>query len=130
MRLFIAAILAMGTAFLWDRLLFLCRVNTVFRVALAVPVGEELIKFGSAIFFNLTPPLLYGLFGLGEGLYETMVKKRFIPRLVWAGTLTHTAFSTFFMLGLQVWLSLLLAMFSHAIWNYVLYKNDCNNSSI
>jgi hypothetical protein len=132
MKFILAEWLTLGLALLWDRFLYSAGVNQLTRVGFLVPIGEELLKYGVSYLSKLFPPLLYAGFGFGEGIYESLHdKKRLDLVLVLAGILPHTFFSIFFVFKIPIWLSLILAIISHAVWNWLVlnFKNDCNRSA-
>jgi hypothetical protein len=131
MKLFFAGWLVIGLALLWDRILFFLAVNKWLRIVLLVPLGEESLKIGVSYLYKLFPPLLFAFFGLGEGIYESIHQKKNNLVLILAGILPHTFFSIYYLFNLPVWLSLILAVTSHSIWNYLIlnFKNDCKRST-
>lgn len=132
MKYILAGWLTVGIALLWDRFLFLAGIDEMARVGFLVPIGEELLKYFMSYLNQLFPPLLYAVFGLGEGVYESIQhKKKFDVPLVLAGILTHSFFSLFYILKLSLWFSLILAFTSHCAWNLMILnlKKDCNKSA-
>lgn len=132
MKLILAGWLTIGLALLWDRFLFFMTIDEWTRVVLLVPLGEELLKYGVSYFYQLFPPLLFASFGLGEGIYESIHQKKNIDLiLILAGILPHTFFSIYYLFNIPVWLSLVLAVISHSIWNHLVlnFKNDCKRST-
>jgi hypothetical protein len=121
MRLVLAGIFAIGLAFLWDRWLRFLGLNQRIRVGFWVPVGEEMIKYLVSCLFNLVPPLVYLVFGLGEGLYETYRVKRLDLVLMAAGVVTHLTFGLFFILKTPVVISLVFAIAAHLAWNNLVF---------
>lgn len=123
--------ITVGLAYLWDMLLRSFFRNSGFRVGFGVPVGEELLKLGACLWFGLAPWLLYALFGLGEGLFDTFHKKRrlHIP-LIGAGVATHLVTGLFFLCQSNpVWLNFLLALGIHLLWNNSLLRRQSKNGS-
>ncbi|HEX3045367.1 MAG TPA: hypothetical protein VHY08_11480 [Bacillota bacterium] len=97
-------------------------IGTRLRVGFAVPIGEELLKFITFHLWNLNPPVFYGIFGLGEGLFETFrasaqLKKSLDFLIIFSGFATHFIFGLFFLVPAPGWVNLLLAIIGHIIWN-------------
>lgn len=111
--------ITVGLAYLWDILLKTLGSSPGFRVGFGMPIGEELLKFSVCFWFGLTPWLLYALFGLGEGLFDTFhVKHRLDLLLIGAGIVTHLVTGLFFLLqNNPVWFDFLLALIFHILWN-------------
>ncbi|MGE5582826.1 MAG: hypothetical protein ACM3X9_09860 [Bacillota bacterium] len=123
MKLIIAGWIAIGLALLWDRVLYFCGVNETLRVGILAPLGEEFLKWGVSFYYQLSPLFLYAFFGLGEGIYELIHSNKPLKWfLVPAGVLQHTAFGTFFLFKMPVWLSLSLAIVSHLFWNGMILR--------
>jgi hypothetical protein len=132
MRFILAGWLAFGLAWLWAWFLRTIGLKECWRLGLAIPCGEELIKVSIAWWFQLWPPIIYLLFGFSEGLYESVIyKKRFDPALILAGIITHFAFGLFFWFKFAGWLSLFLAVIMHLSWNNLIIRkqSDYNRSS-
>ncbi len=136
MRLILAAWFTLNLAWLWDRILYLLGptlgIHERLRVILLVPIGEEVFKYGVSYLSSLSPPVLFFLFGMGEGLYESIhLKHKLDPVLILAGILPHSFFSIFYLFNMPVWFSLLLAIVSHSTWNNLIFnfKNDCKSST-
>jgi hypothetical protein len=122
MILILAGWFTLGLALLWDRLLKKLGFGTRFRVGYAVPIGEELLKFITFQLWNLTPPVFYVIFGLGEGLFETFraraqSKKSLNFLIIFSGFATHFIFGLFFLVPAPGWVNLLLATIGHIVWN-------------
>lgn len=136
MKLILAAGLALSLAWSWDRILYffgpMVGIHQRQRVTVLVPVGEEVFKYFVSYWSSLSPPWIFVLFGMGEGLYESIhLKHKLDPVLILAGILPHTFFGIFYLFNLPVWIRLILAIFSHLIWNSLVFyfKNDCNSST-
>jgi hypothetical protein len=132
MKLILAGWLTVGLALLWDRFLNLTGIKETTRVGILVPIGEELLKYSISYLSQLFPPFLYVIFGLGEGVFESIqYKKRFDVALIIAGILPHAFFSIFFLFKLPFRLSLILAIVCHCVWNLIVLnlKNECNKSA-
>jgi hypothetical protein len=114
----LAGWLTLGLALLWNRLLLKLGLKTRFRVGYVVPISEELLKFITFHLWDLSPPVFYGIFGLGEGLFEVLrLKKPLDFMIVFAGFATHFIFGLFFLVPAPGWVNLLLAITGHIIWN-------------
>jgi hypothetical protein len=136
MKLILATSLALGLAWFWDRIL--CSIGPMFgiherlRVVIFVPIGEESLKYGVSYLGSLSPTILFFLFGMGEGIYESIhFKHKLDPVLILAGILPHTFFGIFYLFNMPVWIGLLLAVISHFIWNSLIlnFKDDCKSST-
>jgi hypothetical protein len=113
------SLLALGLAWLWDRLFIVSGVNQRLRTGLLIPIGEEVVKLGIFNLLHLSPPLLYGLFGLGEGLLESFgLPRRYKITLIFAGCITHTIFSLFYLTVFSLYFQLILAICAHCLWNF------------
>lgn len=121
MKYILTAWLAIGFALCWNRILSYLKIKDTIRLGMIIPISEEIFKFSVSYYFHLAPFLIYALFGLGEGIFETIhLKKK--PKLtaLLAGVLTHSFFSIFFLLDIPVFLGLAMAMISHLIWNQMI----------
>jgi hypothetical protein len=116
----------MGLAWLWDRLLIISGINQQLRIGILIPIGEEIIKFMIFYYLCLPSALFYGLFGLGEGLFESFtVPKRFKFTLILAGCITHLIFSLFYLTIFPRYFQLLLAIMAHSLWNHqILHRKN------
>lgn len=113
------SIFALGLAWLWDRLFIVFGVSQRLRISLLVPIGEEVVKMAIFDILQLSPPLFYGLFGLGEGLLESFgLPRRYKITIILAGCITHTIFSLFYLTVLSRSFQLILAIFAHCLWNF------------
>lgn len=123
--------ITVGLAYLWDILLKSFSRNFRFRTGFGVPIGEELLKFGACFWFGLTPWLLYALFGLGEGLFDTFhVKRRIDIPIIGVGVVMHLVTGLFFLCQSNpVWLNFLLALVTHMLWNNWLLLRQSKNGS-
>lgn len=118
-KLLAATLLAMGVAWVWDKLLIGSGIRQQLRIGIFIPVGEEIIKFVIFNSLHLLPVLFFSLFGLGEGLFESFrIPKRFKITLIVAGSVTHTFFSLFYLTSFPGYLQLLMAISGHILWNY------------
>jgi hypothetical protein len=118
MILILAGCFSLGLALLWDRLLAKLGLGTRLRVGYVIPISEELLKYITFHFLNLTPVVFYGIFGLGEGLFEAWkLKKPQDMMIIFSGFATHFIFGLFFLNPAPGWVNLLLAILGHIIWN-------------
>lgn len=118
-RLLAGSLLAMGLAWLWDRLFINSGVNQQLRIGILIPMAEEIIKFGIVDSLYLPFPLFYFLFGLGEGIFESFgVLKRFKITVILAGCIIHTIFSLFYLTAFPRYSQLILAICAHSLWNF------------
>ncbi|MCL6590280.1 MAG: hypothetical protein K6U80_10035 [Firmicutes bacterium] len=118
MILILAGWFTLGLALLWERLLAGLGLGTRYRVGYAAPISEELLKYIAFNFLSLAPLAFYGIFGLGEGLFEAWKLKKPLDFLViFSGFATHFIFGLFFLVPGPGWVSLLLAITGHIIWN-------------
>jgi hypothetical protein len=109
---------ALASAWLWDRCWLRLGLPERFRVGIAVPVGEELLKYAVAAWGGLFLPLVSVLFGLGEGLYETArFRERRAGLLLGAGLLTHAVFGAVYLLPFPAFWLLPAAIAVHIGWN-------------
>lgn len=124
MRPLIATILALSLAWCWDRFLRFLKLNQKWRVGFGIPLGEEIIKYSLAITFQLQPWLVYLLFGLGEGVLETiLLKGQFSLKILLAGGLIHLGFGLFFLFSFPQELSWGFAIITHLLWNNLLIRD-------
>jgi len=130
MKLIICAALALGIAWLLNRFWLRLGLKEQLRVGYLAPLGEELIKYVVATLFYLSLPFFYACFGLGEGIYETiLIHKRLVIPLILAGVIVHLSSSVFFLLPLPLWMRLGLAIAAHLCWNnFVLVMNKHDHS--
>jgi hypothetical protein len=122
-KLLAGSILAMGLAWLWDRLFIVSGINQQIRIGILIPIGEEIIKLVILDHLCFSPLLFYGLFGLGEGIFESFrVPKHFKSTLILAGWITHTIFSLFYLTVLPRYFQLFLAICAHCLWNFTVLR--------
>ncbi len=109
---------SLAAAWLWDRCWFRLGLPESFRVGVAVPIGEELLKYAVAAWGGLFLPLVSILFGLGEGIYETArSRERRDGVVLGVGLLTHAVFGAVYLLPFpKLWL-LTAATAVHIAWN-------------
>jgi hypothetical protein len=109
--------LALSLAWLWNQCLFISGISQRLRLGFWIPAGEELIKWGILNCLHVSPPLFYGLFGLGEGLFESLAAPCKKITIILASMFTHTIFSLFYLTALPTYVQLFLAIGAHMIWN-------------
>lgn len=124
MKLILAGMISSVTAFIWNRFLIYLKLNEKYRLDFLTPLGEEWIKLSVALSFNIHPLLISAVFGLIEGIYETIhLKKHFTLKTVIAGLGSHSLFGLFYLIQCEVMICFFLAVISHILWNCnILYR--------
>ncbi len=123
MEKLLGLVLAFSLAWLWDRGWYYLKIKAKYRIIFFVPLGEEVLKYSISFLFNFFLPLFYFLFGLMEGLFESVIiNKKFDLRLILAGAIFHFLLSVFYLLPLLDLINLLLAIGTHMLWNRHILK--------
>lgn len=126
MKLILAGMATVITALVWNKLLFLLKLSEKLRVGILIPLGEESIKLLTAFFLEISPFQVSMVFGLGEGLFETVhLKKHFNLKIIIAGLIIHIGFGVVYLFKIPVWISFIWAVLLHVFWNcYIEFQNN------